>query len=178
MNTLYTNDAGHIVEIVPDSSLPPGVPPQRISFAAQGGGFVQSLPADEFERHFRPTALPGFSLTAVSGEWMPEGESLPAYSNGQRWNGWAMPYFTKETALGMLKDNPNVRFDEQQDAFVITAFDDEAEDTVCPATLITVDDQQIKTYAIGAGEWCWDLAPQEDVQQATQADVDVPRERR
>lgn len=84
---------------------------------------------------------------------------VPAYSNGRRWNGWAMPYFTIESGKSLLGFMPDLRYDSQRDAFISKAYDDDqAEEEVFPAETLVIDGRPIQTYAIGAGFWCWEFS--------------------
>lgn len=146
---LFADETGRLVEVLWTSSA------ETVEFSAQGGGFVQSAPRAEFERHFKPASMPGFSLGAVSAEWLPEDLKVPAYTNGQRWNGWAMPHFPAAAAHGLLAHMPGLRYDSGRDAFVSKSYDDEVEDEAFAAETLVIDGQAVKTYAIGAGSWCW-----------------------
>lgn len=113
--------------------------------------------------------LPAFALVAVSADWLPADVEVPAYSNGQRWNGWAVPYFTQESAFSLLKFMPELSYDSTRDAFISKSDDGDAyaEDDVFPAVTLVIDGISIKTYAIGAGSWCWhasdnEVSPQSD----------------
>lgn len=146
---LLADEAGHLVEVLGTSTA------DTVEFSAQGGGFVHKASRDEFEKRFKPAALPAFSLQAVSAEWLPDDLKLPAYTNGQRWNGWAMPYFPAEAAHALLEHMPDLRYDAAQDAFVSKSYDDETENDVFPAQELVVEGATVKVYAIGAGSWCW-----------------------
>lgn len=146
---LFTDEVGRLVEVLWTST------DDNVEFSAQGGGFVQKAPRAEFEKRFKPAVLPAFSLRVVSAEWLPDALKLPAYTNGQRWNGWAMPYFPVEAAHALLEHMPDLRYDDTRDAFVSKSYDDEAEDEVYPAQVLVVRGETLKVYAIGAGSWCW-----------------------
>lgn len=146
---LFADENGCLVEVLWTSTG------DIVEFSAQGGGFVQKAPRAEFEKRFKPAALPAFSLRVVSAEWLPDALKLPAYTNGQRWNGWAMPYFPVEAAHALLEHMPDLRYDDTRDAFVSKSYDDEAEDEVYPAQVLVVRGETLKVYAIGAGSWCW-----------------------
>ena len=91
------------------------------------------------------------------------GEYFPAYTTGASWNGWAMPYFTKEIADTRLcrerKDTDDEResihmmYLPDQDAY--KCLDDEEGD-VFPGVDCLVDGEIMHLYPIGAGCWVWD----------------------
>lgn len=147
---LYADKKGHLVEVFGELADP-------VIFFSQGGGFQQRMPLKSFQRTFEPAQLPGFKQVRVSGDWMPDDTSLEAYSTGQRWNGWAMPYFTLENGKRVMEFIPDLRYVEQEDAFFwhLEGTDSEDDERYGPTT-ITVDGVQVKTYALGAGSWCWD----------------------
>ncbi len=106
-----------------------------------------------------PTApLNEYVLSAVTAEWLPGHVTAPAYTNGQHWNGWAMPLFTLAAAKQLLQHMPELHYDEPTDAFVVDPHDDN-EETIerYGAEYLTVAGERVKVYAIGAGSWCWEL---------------------
>lgn len=146
---LFADASGRLVETLWTSTR------DTVEFSAQGGGFVHKMARAEFENNFMPAALPGFALKAVSADWLPEGLKVPAYTNGQRWNGWAMPYFTLAAAQSLQPHMPDLRYDNERDAFVSKAYDDDVEEEVFASETLVIDEHAIKVYAVGAGSWCW-----------------------
>lgn len=149
---LFADDCGRLVQVMWTSTA------ETVEFSPQGGGPVHKMPRVEFERRFKPAALPAYSLVGICADWLPDDVTVPAYSNGRRWNGWAMPYFSIEAAQSLLKLMPELRYDSARDAFIMKAYDDEAEDEVFLVETLVIDGQPIKTYAIGAGSWCWEFS--------------------
>lgn len=136
----------------------------RVRFHSQGGGFECSVPLAEWQEHMRAAPVPAFKLVRVTGDWLDEhGEgpevSFPAYSDGNRWNGWVMPHFTKETALDMLTASGNTfRFDAEQDAIIVER-DDIGEDAeIYQGEDIDTPEGRVHVYPVGAGMWTWDIA--------------------
>ncbi len=156
---LFADEAGNLVQVLETST------PETVEFSVQGGGFVHTTPRAEFEHRFKPATLPALSLTAVSADWLPDDMAVPAYSDGRRWNGWAMPCFTLEAGRSLLEYMPDLRYDSVRDAFISKASDDEdeREDDVYLAETHVIDGIPVKLYAIGAGSWCWGLSEQPDV---------------
>lgn len=146
---LFSDHAGNLVEVLEHTE------PLNVRFSAQGGGLVRTAPLTDFERMFRPAALPAFTRKAVSAEWLPDDLRLPAYTDGQRWNGWAMPYFELAVAQQLLEHLPNLRYDSERDAFVSEPYDDEGDVEIFAAEVLWVSGRPVRAYAIGAGSWCW-----------------------
>lgn len=149
---LYANEQGALVEVSSSVDAP------VIEFCAQGGGWIRSLPREEFEKRYTPADKPAFKAVTVTGDWLPEGVTLPAYSTGLRWNGWSMPSFTFEAAMQVIAHMPSVRYDPQTDSFISRTEDypeDECEESFGPST-ISVNGEDIKVYALGTGCWTWE----------------------
>lgn len=146
---LFADEAGRLVEVLWTST------DETVEFSAQGGGFVHKASRTEFEKRFKPAAPLAFSLQAVSAEWLPDNLTLPAYTNGQRWNGWAMPYFTAAAAHSLLPHMPDLRYDSARDAFVSKSYEDQFEEDVFASETLVIDGHAIKVYPVGAGSWCW-----------------------
>ena len=150
---LFADEAGRLVEVVGTATG------DIVEFCSQGGGFLNKAPHAEFDKHFKPATLPAFSLCAVSAEWLPPGLTFAAYSKGQRWNGWAMPYFPAESAMALREHLPGLCYDATRDVFVDDSEENEPDEVIFPAEEIIVDGKPVKVYAIGAGYWCWELEP-------------------
>jgi hypothetical protein len=99
------------------------------------------------------------------------------YTFGQRWNGWQVPYFTKEVGLkimeAMAEDEGNhPKYDEERDMFVVSNdYDDATEEF--PAMEFAGDGEIHKLYPIGSGSWVWD----EEVEEKPSNPVDVQLDR-
>jgi hypothetical protein len=79
----------------------------------------------------------------------------------ERWNGWVMPYFTREqlpALLGYLKANghPDARLDEARDAVITASSYEEDPEDVWGSEQIVVDGETLTTYPVGASCWIWD----------------------
>lgn len=148
--TLYSDNSGGLVQVLGASTG------QCVDFAPQGGGFVRTLAREAFERQFEPVERPGYVLSSVTAEWLPRGLSIPAYTNSLRWNGWVMPRFTYEEATSLLEFMPDLRFDSSKDVFYTDPSGEGEESIVFPAETLEIEGSLIKTYAIGAGCWCWE----------------------
>ncbi|MGP8432888.1 hypothetical protein ACT2FY_38700 [Paraburkholderia fungorum] len=150
---IYQNGRGYRVEATTIG--------ETVEFFAEGGGFVRRMPRAEFDAQFKVAAQPRFAQVSVAGAWMDDGIALLAYSDGVRWNGWLMPYFTREVAMCLIPLVDSLRYDEARDVFV--ALDpNEGDEIAYAAEVIRVGDDDVVTYSIGAGEWCWEEAPVRD----------------
>lgn len=82
--------------------------------------------------------------------------AFEGYSFYERWNGWAVPYFTKEVAdklaIKLTNQGEHTVYDEERDAYIVT-FDELEEPEVFPAE----DIDGMKLYSIGGCSWCWDI---------------------
>lgn len=149
---VYVDSKGFRVETVPDS--PDGV----VTFYPQGGGFQRMLPVIVFHSIYKQErAAPGFRRAVFVGDW--NEKPVPGFTDGNRWNGWAIPYFEFETAQEIMAEtgeDPSVfRYDPEEDAFIYNNPDWPEEPEVYGATFIDIDGKPVKVYGIGAGFWCW-----------------------
>lgn len=112
----------------------------NVHFANAGGGLVYFTTEAEFDKQFE--RVPNVVLRRLFETFEPitvtalEGDgSMDGYTNGQSWNGWEVPYFTRKTILDALEEgghlaNPaihsNTRFhfdDASNDLYVIEPAD-------------------------------------------------------
>lgn len=153
-NSLYEDEAGRLVQVYEALSTD-----ETLTFSAQGGGLSYKLPRDEFMKNFKPARLREYALGCVTADWLEPDVTFPAYMDGRRWNGWAMPYFSFEAAKALLPYVTDLSYNAEQDAFVCLSASEGAEPEVFEAVNIKVDGGQVKAYPIGAGSWCWDVCP-------------------
>jgi hypothetical protein len=133
----------------------------RLLAHALGGGFQLTVPAQD-EPRFRavPDGERGAALFYKGRFTLADAEAaFDAWSNGELWNGWAMPRLERaeaERVLARLGDQ-RARFDGERDAFVTMSQDGEQE--VWGVEVITIaDGSRIKAYPVGAGAWTWEEA--------------------
>jgi hypothetical protein len=89
-----------------------------------------------------------------------DGPGFAGYTDGASWNGWAMPYFTREIAMEVLKAYPGDEADDE-DAYRNYQFPEED-------SVIIIDPETgkpIQVWPIGSGGWCWDAyTPEENAE--------------
>ncbi|MGT2509646.1 hypothetical protein [Cupriavidus basilensis] len=107
----------------------------------------------DFQRKFSPVDPPPFRPTKVTGDWLPPEVVIDAFSNGQLWNGWLIPFFTREAALALREHMPELYYSEATDQFCLQGDDPQW----CGATDLTIDGTVVKCYAIG-DSYCWERA--------------------
>ncbi len=73
------------------------------------GGFQANIPVDKFEEHF--VVVPQAELDEIAGTFtiehfdFDEWEStIPAWTNGDRWNGWGCPHFERDVIKQAIDD--------------------------------------------------------------------------
>lgn len=154
----FVDDHGNEVEIDHRSDT-------HVHYFAQGGGFVRKMATADFERRYQPApdAPRPYLPIKVAFDWMDENASFDAFSNGDRWNGWAMPYFTKEVGLELCKVMDGLTYDERQDTFRHENDPEEAEGPdLFGSAQIIVDGKEQTLYGIGTGYWTWDKVEPEE----------------
>jgi len=145
-----------------------------------GGGFayiINPMKVEEYDFVKVPAKLlndPKWRSADVYAEWFDK--KYRAWLTGQKWNGWAMPYFEFEEAMKYATDSQaegtgagHTAYDPVRDAFVTTRDEGEA-DEVDEATVILVKGRgAIKVYPIGAGSWTWSEARDDEDEDADDA---------
>ena len=78
--------------------------------------------------------------------------NIEGLTYGNRWNGWACPYFTYENAMKIAEVMPDFHmwYDMDKDLFFTTDEETDPEE-FCPKII-----DGIKYYGIGNCSWCWD----------------------
>lgn len=148
MSKVYEGKGGFLAELVHG---------QTVKFYPRGGGFQHEIPLERFLAEFSeyvpdPNLRPAwFSCDG--------GTRFPGYHRGDRWNGWAMPYFTLEAGKEIVKrwegsDAP-LTYDESATAFSWTPYEGE-EPEVFLGEVHTINGIAVILFPIGAGSWVWD----------------------
>jgi len=101
----------------------------------------------EYERLTTAWRRATFEIDGMDGRF-------DGWTDGQRWNGWAMPAFEFAVAQEVAKTFEG-RYDKGRDAFITRSQDDEEE--VWPAQeVVVLAGAALRLYPIGAGAWIWD----------------------
>lgn len=87
--------------------------------------------------------------------------SFQGFKNGNYWNGWECPVFTKEVSEKILnrfmRKQDEAFYDKEKDAFIVRFFEcKDEEPEVFEGTDIVVGGQTYHVYGIGSFSWCWD----------------------
>jgi hypothetical protein len=136
--------------------------PAEVAFFPTGGGPQYRMPAGTFDSTHREVSAAEFDTPrAYAATFDIDGMfgDLPGYSLGHRWNGWACPYFPKESCDRIVHVvGKGARYDEASESYIIP-YDDGSEqptefDSYASHT-IAVDDKELKVWAIGNGCWTW-----------------------
>ncbi len=141
--------------------------------APLGGGpvyIINPMKVEEYDFVKVPAKLlnnPKWKSVEVYAEWFEK--KYRAWVTGQKWNGWAMPFFEFDEAMKYATDSQKegtgagmTQYDPARDAFV-TLRDDPEETEVDEATVILVKGRgALKVYPIGAGSWTWSEAREDE----------------
>lgn len=75
------------------------------------GGFLMRIPADEFSRKFEfypqerlDEMANSFERGLVGLDSFEEGQDIPCWLNGDKWNGWEVPFFERKDIDAALAD--------------------------------------------------------------------------
>ena len=143
---------------------------EKVQFFPRGGGFGKSTDPQTFLRDFR--LMSDDELAQRDADFVPfkfgfdwEGEEpneiYHGYTNGNTWNGWAIPFVEKAAMLQWVKkttddgfqilNDGTLRFDEDLNALIVT---DEDDDIVIEPELINTPDGEKLVWDISLG-FCW-----------------------
>jgi hypothetical protein len=127
-----------------------------VKFRQAGGGFMCSMPADQFHAEFFDAPAPAWRRGTVTAEFMDgyeDGSDVPlaCWSDGSLWNGWAMPYMPKESVDKLIAAGVGpLAWDGNN---VVAAMGDDVDDLETYLPLVIEGET---TWGVGAGSWCWD----------------------
>lgn len=130
--------------------------PDHVEMHAAGGGFTFTVPIHEFLAEFEPADVSvmrpfytGFDESPIV---------FRAYTDGVRWNGWAVPHFTLDQVM-YLVEHPealgDVKFDEELDQ-VTFYYGYGTESFVSSGQDIETTEGVKHLYLVGDG-LCWNL---------------------
>lgn len=99
-----------------------------------------------------------FSITSLAGS------VFEGFTDGNTWNGWACPYFTRKVAVKVLEASRNNgylwSYDAEADAFVVRHRDDpeDFQPERFDGFHINLDNEEFAVYSIGAYSWIWEFS--------------------
>ncbi len=144
-----------VVEVVSRSA-------QEVAFFPASGGFQYRMPTGQFDAMHREVTSGEYDTPLAYAATYDIDDmfgGLPGYSFGNRWNGWACPYFPRESCNRIVAVvGKGARYDEASDAYGIPCDDGSDQPTEFdsyPARTIRLDGQELKVWAIGNGSWTW-----------------------
>lgn len=126
-----------------------------------GGGFQHKIPLERFLEDYTKDA-PEPKMRAAKF-CIDDGPEFDGYHKGDRWNGFACPYFTHEVALQIAEmcntdSDSRLVYDKFRDVWMFVTPDDvDDEPWTFHRDKITVDGKEISVFAIGAYGWVWDV---------------------
>lgn len=84
---------------------------------------------------------------------MPEGETLPCWTDGSLWNGWSMPAFEKPEVNRLVAQSSGAgMFPMRWEGDKVIMTDEDGDWPYEPQVM----PNGVKAWSIGAGSWCWD----------------------
>ncbi|WP_454735405.1 hypothetical protein [Cupriavidus necator] len=135
-----------------------------VVFFPQGGGLQMRMPWEEFQSKFEPVTEPApYRLVQATADWFEEGVTVPAYWNGDRWNGWAMPMFPLPSLPRLAELMPDVLEWDEKDG-MLYCIDEEMTADGSPIVWqeIYIDDKPVPVVMFDG--WCWDIAGDDDAE--------------
>jgi hypothetical protein len=88
-----------------------------------------------------------------------DGITLDAYTKGETWNGWEVPYFIDEQlpALFRYLTSNNVKVERIGDDIHTTQQDDEFGAEIWHPVNISIDSRTVPAWPVGGMSWCWEV---------------------
>lgn len=131
-----------------------------VHFCSLGGGWQETTYCEDLMKAFRSVsrseklaAEPYATQIGIDDMFDP---TLNGYTFGDRWNGWAKPFFEKEDAIRVMEVFKGIiTYDEDQQAFVVQ-FEDDDEPVIHKAQQIVVNGEVKTVFDIGAGNITWE----------------------
>ncbi len=156
--------------------------PARHSLAARGVKTAQKPVV------WRPSMVQSYDTykpMKFTGDWNclddkkdSHSEYYSGYTNGELWNGWQVPWFTRESVVKYAKNHPEQHWILEEGVGVWTYDEwydgskpsgppkhgvDDLDDvgggytgwSFWKASKITVNGKEITAYPVGSGSWCW-----------------------
>jgi hypothetical protein len=131
-----------------------------------GGGWVYRFPPARIAFHSfvkvqkRLLENPSWHQSYFYAEWLDK--KYRGWTTGDRWNGWATPYFEMNEARRYAADSLTadmvipMHYDPVKDAFIGINPDYPDDPEVYKGALIDLHGRKLKLYPIGAYVWTWE----------------------
>jgi len=92
-------------------------------------------------------------------------QTYEGYADGELWNGFSTPKFTKKVGCQIVKDTKNdenkARFSTKNDEFIYRY--DEEDNDIYPSEIIVVNGEELNVYGIGLKIWTWTRVNSQEV---------------
>jgi hypothetical protein len=100
-----------------------------------------------------------FEVTAEKVTFHIEGRyRVTGFNCGEKWNGWARPYFTKEECDQLCAmPEPLIRYDPVKDEYISTEYAGDDSGNSWPGYNMMVNGTIMKIWTIGAGLFVWEI---------------------
>lgn len=135
-----------------------------VEVCPRGGGFVMTVPHASLGRRIDPDVVKLERQFVTMDYW--ENTKVEAYVDlNDRWNGWMIPWFTKENAYRVIEilehdgfsDTGEIYFD--RDGTVVWTMESaDGEWDYAPPVRRQTEDGWQTLYSIGGMSWCWEIA--------------------
>lgn len=161
-----------------DAKLPNGmiivseITDHEVKFCSFGGGWVRTMvPQSLYENYRRIEKEELKTIEYYPAEFDIEDyygdRPAKGYTQGMRWNGWAMPVFDQE-GIDRIREvfgSDEMSYDEKRDVLILDLgedVDDECRFEEYEGFDIYVNGEIKHVYAIGSGSWVWDEVTSDD----------------
>jgi hypothetical protein len=147
MKVYRHKELGHLVEMFDGADLNAEI----IRFYPQGGGFERTMHRVPFFDFYEPAPAPYMRRGTVDADFLDGPATVPCWADDRRWNGWGMPYFTRETVNQLIEMGIGpIQWDGEK---VVCRMGDDPEDIEIYEPITAPDGTPI--WGVGAGSWCW-----------------------
>jgi hypothetical protein len=155
MTEYVTKDGDFVIKVLEQDE-------DTIQFIPSGGGFVKRMRKDIFENNFTVLEKRTFKACYVTADFLETSsgkfEYIPCYSNGQRWNGWAIPFLEEKellTLIDIIKQSSSDHLELIDNKFF---FDPEEPGEFVEKTQIALDDGKLVSGYYLNISWVFELS--------------------
>jgi hypothetical protein len=126
-------------------------PANTIALYPEGGGPVYHLPLEAFKKHFVEAPKPTWRKAYFC---LADGPlQVPGWTDGRRWNGWAIPHFERHVAEMLAKELTCGEFKFHWEGDNLICTDESYPDEPYGYLPDTIEGKQL--WQVGDG-WTWD----------------------